>query len=73
MEKGSKPQGNRTVIPTNVSLYPTQRAALVALARREGHDVLARVVQELITRRATEVYGENWADVVTTDTDLKVA
>lgn len=73
MEKGSKPEGNRTVVAKNVSLFPPHRAALDALARRDGHGNTSRVVQELITRRATEVYGENWADVVTTDTDLKVA
>lgn len=72
MQKTAKPEGSRTVVPTNVSLYPPQRAALEALARRDGHGTLARVVQELIVARATEVYGEDWIAIVT-NTDLQVA
>ena len=72
MNDARKP-GTRATLPTNVSLYPPQRAALEALARREGHNQLARVVQGLIVDRAAEVWGENWAEVVSTDADLKVA
>lgn len=73
MSDPRKADTNRSVRPTNVSLYPPQRAALEALARREGHNNLARVVQGLIVQEAVEVFGENWAEIVTTDTDLKVA
>ena len=69
--KRVSPEGTQ-VIATNVSLYPPHRAALVALAKREGHNTLARVVQRLIAEEAVEVWGADWAEIVT-DTDLKVA
>lgn len=65
MRDAIKPESNRTVRPTNVSLYPPQRAALEALARREGHNNLARIVQGLIVQEAIEVFGENWSQIVT--------
>ena len=73
MQDQQKPESGRIVRATNVSLYPPQRAALEAIARREGHNTLATVVQRLIVEEAVEVFGENWAEIVTTDTDLRAA
>jgi hypothetical protein len=67
MENDRKAESRQTVKPTNVSLYPPQRAALEALARREGHSNLARIVQGLIVREAVAVFGDDWAEVVTTE------
>ena len=67
MEKVGKGEGNRTVVAKNVSLFPPHRAALVALARRDGHGNTSRIVQELVTERAAQVFGETWVEVVSAE------
>jgi hypothetical protein len=73
VKDAQKPEARQKVRPTNVSLYPPQRAALEALARREGHDQLARVVQRLIVKEAIHVFGGNWAEIVTAEQGQEAA
>lgn len=67
MEQVRKGNANRTVVATNVSLFPPHRAALDALARKAGHGNNSRIVQESIADRAEREFGPDWVDVVTTE------
>ena len=73
MQDQQKPDARTKVIATNVSLYPPHRAALEALARREGHNTLATVVQRLIVKEAIEVFGGDWAAIVTAEQESEAA